>query len=412
MKKIQLSILFSLAVLTATSQKIYFIYIQAEPQQPFFVKINKKILNSTASGYIILPKLVDSTYSFNIGFPQSKGMEQQFSVKVGKQDHGYLLKNFDTKGWGLFDLQTMAVQMSLAGNSGIAVNGSKDESSFTDILSKAADDPSLKEKPVQPKVEEKKPVAVVPELVKKEEPKVEEKKPVVVVPELVKKDEPKVEEKKPVVKEEQVEPKKESIELIDEPYKRSQIKKWSESSTTEGFGLVFIDIYENGVIDTIRLLIPTPKPVINVVKEEPKEEKKFLEITPETTKKENPPVVKEEKTTEVKPIVTTLPVEKAVVKNNCNEIAVESDFFKLRKILAGEESEDNMTTAAKKYFKTKCFSTAQIKNLGTLFLTEEGKYNFFDAAYKFVSDPAIFVSLQEELKDPYYNSRFKAMLRN
>ena len=412
MKKIQLSILFSLAVLTATSQKIYFIYIQAEPQQPFFVKINKKILNSTASGYIILPKLVDSTYSFNIGFPQSKGMEQQFSVKVGKQDHGYLLKNFDTKGWGLFDLQTMAVQMSLAGNSGIAVNGSKDESSFTDILSKAADDPSLKEKPVQPKVEEKKPVAVVPELVKKEEPKVEEKKPVVVVPELVKKDEPKVEEKKPVVKEEQVEPKKESIELIDEPYKRSQIKKWSESSTTEGFGLVFIDIYENGVIDTIRLLIPTPKPVINVVKEEPKEEKKFLEITPETTKKENPPVVKEEKTTEVKPIVTTLPVEKAVVKNNCKEIAVESDFFKLRKILAGEESEDNMTNAAKKYFKTKCFSTAQIKNLGTLFLTEEGKYNFFDAAYKFVSDPAIFVSLQEELKDPYYNSRFKAMLRN
>ncbi len=427
MKKLLLSILFSLAVLTASSQKIYFIYIQAEPQQPFFVKINKKILNSTASGYIILPKLVDSTYSFNIGFPQSKAMEQQFSVKVGKQDHGYLLKNFDTKGWGLFDLQTMAVQMSLAGNSGIAVNGSKDESSFTDILSKAADDPSLKEKPVQPKVEEKNPVAVVPDLVKKEEPKVEEKKPVVVVPELVKKEEPKAEEKKPVVvvpelvkkeepkveekkppvKEEQVDPKKESIDLTDEPYKRSQVKKWSESSTTEGFGLVFIDIYENGVIDTIRLIIPTPKPVINAVKEEPKVEKKFLEITTETTKKDNPPVVKEEK-----PIVTTLPVEKAAVKNNCNEIAVESDFFKLRKILAGEESEENMNTAAKKYFKTKCFSTAQIKNLSTLFLTEEGKYNFFDAAYKYITDPEFFVSLQEELKDPYYNSRFKAMLRN
>ena len=115
---------------------------------------------------------------------------------------------------------------------------------------------------------------------------------------------------------------------------------------------------------------------------------------------------------EEKPIVTTLPVEKAAVKNNCNEIAVESDFFKLRKILAGEESEENMNTAAKKYFKTKCFSTAQIKNLSTLFLTEEGKYNFFDAAYKYITDPEFFVSLQEELKDPYYNSRFKAMLRN
>ena len=392
MKKLQLSILFSLAVLTASSQKVYFIYIQTEFQQPFFVKINKKIINSTASGYVIIPKLVDSTYSFNIGFTQTKGMEQQFSVKVGKQDHGYLLKNFDTKGWGLFDLQTMAVQMSLGGNTGIAVNGSKDESSFTDILSKAADDPSIKEKLVQPKVEEKKPVAVVPELVKKEEPKAEEKKP--------------------VVKEEQVEPKKESIELTDEPYIKSQVKKWSESSTTEGFGLVFIEIYENGVIDTIRLLIPSPKPIINVVKEEPKEQKKFLEITPETTKKEEPPVVKEEKTTEVKPSVTILPDEKAVVNNNCKEVAVESDFFKLRKILAGEESEENMNTAAKKYFKTKCFSTGQIKNLSTLFLTEEGKYDFFDAAYKFITDPAIFGSLQEELKDPYYNSRFKAMLRN
>ena len=392
MKKLQLSILFSLAVLTASSQKVYFIYIQTEFQQPFFVKINKKIINSTASGYVIIPKLVDSTYSFNIGFTQTKGMEQQFSVKVGKQDHGYLLKNFDTKGWGLFDLQTMAVQMSLGGNTGIAVNGSKDESSFTDILSKAADDPSIKEKPVQPKVEEKKPVAVVPELVKKEEPKAEEKKP--------------------VVKEEQVEPKKESIALTDEPYIKSQVKKWSESSTTEGFGLVFIEIYENGVIDTIRLLIPSPKPIINVVKEEPKEQKKFLEITPETTKKEEPPVVKEEKTTEVKPSVIILPDEKAVVNNNCKEVAVESDFFKLRKILAGEESEENMNTAAKKYFKTKCFSTGQIKNLSTLFLTEEGKYDFFDAAYKFITDPAIFGSLQEELKDPYYNSRFKAMLRN
>lgn len=399
MKKLQLSLLFSLAVLTVFSQKVYFIYIQTESQQPFFVKINKKIINSTASGYIILPKLVDSTYSFNIGFPQNKWMDQQFSVKLGKQDHGYLLKNFDNKGWGLFDLQTMAVQMSLSGNTGIAGNGGKDESSFTDILSKAADDPSLKEKPVQPKVEEKKPIAVVPELVKKEEPKVEEKKPVVVFPELVK-------------KEEQVDPKKESNVLTTEPYIRSLVKKWSESSTTEGFGLVFIDTYENGMKDTIRLIIPMPKPVINVVKEEPKEEKKFLEINPETAKKENPPVVKEEKVAEIKPVVPVVTVEKTAIKNNCSEVALESDFFKLRKIMAGEEEEDNMNSEAKKYFKTKCFSTGQIKNLSTLFLTEEGKYNFFDAAYKYVSDPEVFVSLQSELKDQYYNSRFKAMLRN
>ena len=453
MKKFHLSLLFSLAVLTVSSQKVYFVYIQTESAQPFFVKMNKKIINSTASGYIILSKLVDSTYNFNIGFPQNKWMEQQFSITLGRQDHGYLLKNFDDKGWGLFDLQSLAVQMSISGNTGSGDKvENKNEPTFTDILAKAADDPSLKEKPVQPKVEEKKPVVIVPELTKKDEPKVEEKKPVVIVPELIKKEEPKVEEKKPVVivpeltkkdepkveekkpvvivpelikkeepkveekkpavKEEPVTPKEETNTITSEPYKRSQVKKWSESSTTEGSGLVFIDSYENGMNDTIRLVIPNPKPVINVIKEEPKVEKKFLEINTETTKKEDLPAVKEEKIAEIIPDIKALPVEKTGVKNNCSDMASESDFFKLRKKMAGEEKEDNMIAEAKKYFKIKCFSTAQLKNLSTLFLTEEGKYNFLDAAYKYVTDPEVFGSLQAELKDQYYNSRFKAMLRN
>ncbi len=393
MKKFHLSLLFSLAVLTVSSQKVYFVYIQTESAQPFFVKMNKKIINSTASGYIILSKLVDSTYNFNIGFPQNKWMEQQFSITLGRQDHGYLLKNFDDKGWGLFDLQSLAVQMSISGNTGSGDKvENKNEPTFTDILAKAADDPSLKEKPVQPKVEEKKPVVIVPELIKKEEPKVEEKKP--------------------AVKEEPVTPKEETNTITSEPYKRSQVKKWSESSTTEGSGLVFIDSYENGMNDTIRLVIPNPKPVINVIKEEPKVEKKFLEINTETTKKEDLPAVKEEKIAEIIPDIKALPVEKTGVKNNCSDMASESDFFKLRKKMAGEEKEDNMIAEAKKYFKIKCFSTAQLKNLSTLFLTEEGIYNFLDAAYKYVTDPEVFGSLQAELKDQYYNSRFKAMLRN
>jgi hypothetical protein len=75
-------------------------------------------------------------------------------------------------------------------------------------------------------------------------------------------------------------------------------------------------------------------------------------------------------------------------------------------------SDDDMITEAKKYFKTKCFTAAQIKNLSTLFLTDEGKYKFFDAAYKYVSDIKTFSALQSELKDEYYSTRFKAMLRN
>ena len=429
MKKLQLSLLFLLAILTASSQKVYFVYIQTESEQTFFVRMNEKVVSSTASGYIILSKLVDTTYNFSIGFPQNKWGEQNFSVTVGRQDHGYLLKNFDNKGWGLFDLQTLSVQMAIGGSDGKPKTDNKDVSAFTDILSKAADDPSIKEKPVQPKVDEKKPVVKTPEVKKEEELKVEapvvSKPPVVVDTIIVKKVEPKVtkpietivhpeekkEEHKVEVKEEPVTKTEEIKPSATEPYKMSVVKKWSESSTTEGFGLVFIDDYENGVKDTVRIVIPYSKSIVNVVKEEPKEEKKFLEI-PVAPKTEEKTVVTEKKPEEVKSVTIESPIEKTVVKNNCSEVASESDFFKLRKKMAGEGKEDDMISEAKKYFKTKCFTTGHLKNLSTLFLTDEGKYNFFDMAYKYVSDAEIFGSLQTELKDEYYNSRFKAMLRN
>ena len=296
MKKLHLCLLLSLTVLSATAQKVYFIYIQTESEQPFFVKMNGKIQSSAASGYIILSKLVDSTYSFSIGFPQGKWAEQNFSVSVNKKDHGFLLKNFGEKGWGLFDLQTMVVQMAVAGNASADTKPEPEKnevSAFTEILSRAADDPSLKERPVQPKKEEKKAEITVQEVAKKEELKVEAKesvtpgtievveapvaktetpktetaisKPADVIEQTsAKKDELKTEVKeqattksievaeKPLEKKEEVrtdikEQPTTSIEAaVTEVYKTSQVKKWAESSTTEGFGLVFIDDYDNG----------------------------------------------------------------------------------------------------------------------------------------------------------------------
>lgn len=74
------------------------------------------------------------------------------------------------------------------------------------------------------------------------------------------------------------------------------------------------------------------------------------------------------------------------------------------------ESDEAMVEEAKKYFKTRCFTTEQIKNLSALFLTSSGKYQFFDAAFQHVSDQEHFTSLQSEIKDDYYLRRFKALL--
>ena len=450
MRKFTICLLISLASLTGFSQKVYFVYLQSENEQTFYVKMNATIRSSSASGYLILSKLRDTTYNFTVGFPQNKWPEQSFSVSINKKDHGYLLKNFGEKGWGLFDLQTLTVQMAASGSAKIEekkMEENKDVSVFTDILSKAADDPSLKEKSAEPKTEEKRVETVIQESVSKEnpkelakdtsalkqveiiaklaEPKTEEKKvetviqesvskenpkelakdtvaikPVEIVakPELIK-DEPKVEEQ-PAVKVE------ETVIQVEEEYKPTVVRKRSESSTTEGFGLVFIDDLRNGTNDTIRLLIPNPKSLVTITKEEPREEKKFIEILPDTVKK------KEETVSDISPVVTENPIEKNTLKNNCPAIAEPGDFFKLRKNMAAAEGDENMLVEAKNYFKTKCFTTEQVKNLGLLFLNDEGKYKFFDLAYAYVTDMDKFSVLQSELKEENYITRFKAMLRN
>ena len=148
--------------------------------------MDDKIYSSSASGYLILAKLRDTSYSFKVGFPQNKWPEQVFTVTVNRKDHGFLLKEFGDKGWGLFDLQTLAVQMSATGIAKVAdkvKTDNKDVSAFTEILSKASGDPSLKEKQVQQKPEEKpapKTESVAVEVIKKQETKREISEPAVI----------------------------------------------------------------------------------------------------------------------------------------------------------------------------------------------------------------------------------------
>ena len=92
--------------------------------------------------------------------------------------------------------------------------------------------------------------------------------------------------------------------------------------------------------------------------------------------------------------------------------ANDDDFFKLRRDMAAEKKDQDMIDEARKYFKSKCFRSEQIKYLSTLFLTDNGKFNFFDAAYLHVSDQDKFKGLESEMKDAYYINRFKALVGN
>ena len=434
MKNLFLVFVFFLFNVSLSAQKVYFVYLQSDNQQPFYARMGEKIYNSNPSGYLILSSLRDSNYSINIGMQGSQSPDQAYSIPVNRKDQGFLLKSFGDKGWGLFNLINMSVIMP-ASNAVNAVQSIKTEkrpdNPFTDLLAKAADDSTIKEKPIVVRTDEKKesipavtdkkdePISEIKEnsparqeeikketspIEKKEEPRpdssailkqIEEDKRLAQIRadsvQAAKKYEDELQRQQDLKRQDSVEKAKSEI-VTEAEYKKSTVKLKSESSTTTGIGLVFLDMLSDQITDTIRILIPPDYKKENPAGLKP-DEKKFLDITSnDSIKKDGPKAM-------------------TVKTNNCREVATEDDFFRLRKKMAGENSDNSMIAEASKVFKTKCFSTTQIKNLGTLFLVDEFRYKFFDAAYQYVSDVENFASLESELKDDYYINRFKAMLR-
>ena len=151
-----LSALFGLSIVL-NAQKVYFIYLQSETSAPFYVKMAGKIQSSTTEGYLIIPKLTDSTYLLSVGQPGKAG-EPKFSITISRGDRGFLIKDFDGSP-GLFDLQTLAVYRPLTAE-GAATQTVPKNDNFTRLLAKAADDTTLLSQPVV--VQEQKPRAKEP----------------------------------------------------------------------------------------------------------------------------------------------------------------------------------------------------------------------------------------------------------
>jgi hypothetical protein len=454
MKAILLFFCGSLLWLGASAQKVYFIYLQSDNQSPFYVKMGEKLHSSTASGYLILSNLVDSTYQLNIGFPGTGG-ESRFRVSNNNKDKGFLIQQSGGT-IQLFDLQAASVHKPVTesmGGGGVSYRMKED--AFTKLLAQAMNDSSLlyvevtakpalaiekkveapspaiaikNDQPEKPATENvKQPLVIAPtpksdapetagiktgdkpkdDKVAKaeekvEEPKKEEAKEIIAKVD----DKPKeaikpVEEKpKPVVEEtskpiiaEQKETQKPELKK-EEAYRRSVVTRRSESSTTEGFGLVYLD-ESNGITDTIRIVIPNQRTPFRAETdaENAKEKKAFLDVTNTDT------------VAEKKPVVAEVPVRKP-----CPNSATDQDFLKLRRNMASEDTEDGMLAQSRKAWKNKCFTTEQIRNLSTLFLTAYGKFQFFEAAYLHVSDSDQYASLRSELKEEYYIKRFNALI--
>lgn len=384
---------FLFAGMFAQSQHNHFVYLQADNKQPFYVKVKETVYSSSASGYLIIPKLQAGTYNLSIGFPKNQWPEQTIPVSISGKDLGYLLKNFDGKGWGLFNIQTMDVIMSstAAGPSAPVTKPETKTDEFSTALADVVNTPSIKEIK-----EEKKPVTV-----KKEEP-------AAVIP---------VSNPVETVKtpERAAEPVKETPAAP-----KSVIKKIRSSQTGDASNITYLISDEFGS-DTVDISIPADKTApVEAKKEEVKETAKAVPA------KEEPKFIEIELPAQNKPSAETTPVKEVkkeeetvkaaaplvMINSDCKTVATDDDFMKTRKKMTAQKSDDDMVSAAKKLFKQKCYSTAQVKNLSVLFLKDEGKYKFFDAVYPFVYDSREFKQLESQLTEEYYISRFRSMIRN
>ena len=410
-------VLTLVSALFSRAQQSHFVYLQTETGQPFYVKINNKVVSSSSGGYLILPKLEDGDYRLSIGFPKKEFPEENFQLAIDKNNEGFLLKNFGEKGWGLFNLQSYTVVMG--GNDAmVSAPKSLQDDQFSRMLADVVKDSSIlqKKEPLQ-------------EVASKIDSGI-------------------------------VAGDSNAVAAVLSGPLLSPATRFLTKKNRDGLELIYIDhnLYLN---DTIRIFIPARKGVIKAANADNiaqntnppapsytdtasvaadqagsrmKSDTDLVVSPPKENVVQNKDSVMAQKTDEVKTSqihsedsvirspekgkiiegnnIVVLPkvVQSSTSNSDCKAFAGNEDFLKLRKKMASGNSEDNMIKIAKKAFHSKCFSTEQIKNLSFLFLTDAGKYMFFDLAYPFASDSEQYKSLQSQLTDSYYINRFKAMI--
>ncbi|GAB4094396.1 hypothetical protein [Flaviaesturariibacter terrae] len=455
MKRLSLFCVLVLLGCVAGAQKVFFLYLQSDNSAPFYVRVGEKVSSSTASGYVILSNLRDSSYLLQVGFPGGS-TESRFQVPLNGQDRGFVLKQVGG-AWNLFDLQELTLLKALA-----ATGPTEEENQqalaqadpFTRRLVQASDDytllssgPSVAATPVESLPPAPMPAVPVPEVqpqVAKADTKIQDTVPAKAISVAAPVDSNAV---AAVVIPAVDTVSKAVVEAPAEPvFQRSQVTRRSESSTTEGFGLVFVDNMGNSS-DTIRLLIPNPKtepapkPVLAdtaarvaaepVAPAVPTPAPVVAEVAGTITFHSDSAAVVAKKDTLVLVKAPLLPADTAtaaprpadtasvrtarnwvIPEATCAKTAESKDFLKLRKNMAAATDEPEMISIARKEFAKRCYPVAQVKLLGTLFLTEIGRYNFFAAAWGHLADQAKFPELEAELKDAYLADRLYELTRH
>ncbi len=182
------------------------------------------------------------------------------------------------------------------------------------------------------------------------------------------------------------------------------IVKSSEKTNDSGTDLTFLD---NNSKDTIHAFIPSSNQPNIAAKAASVDSAKGKVSNPFFNNNNSQSVEKSASLDSSSNVIKTNPT---LLNTACNNMFSSSDADKLKRKIVSLRKQEDIMNAVRKSLHGKCITTDQVKDLGNLFLSDENRYNFYDAAYPFVYDFGNYAILQTTLIDSYYKNRFKALL--
>lgn len=433
---------FSSIFFKAQAQQQHFIFIQSEDKQPFAVVLNGKVYSSSDYGYVIVPKLKDGDYNFTVSFPMNKYPDQSFKCVINKKDLGYKLSN-TANGWALQNMQTQKV---LAANSTASTGND-----FSNMLSDVVNDSNLTIKNLPAENIKQDTVAAAPNI------------DTTTVAATANPDTTTVSATTNIdtttVAAVTNDTLNKNTGLTTDSV--AQLQKISETKQDTGTQMVFVD--RSSGVDTINVFVPSTDTINNNVTAETTHEDSMINQPQNENEALNKPVENTDtqttalnessqqitdtsahavgnpfykandqntNTNTVTPADTNASVANAnstvanenlnqpkttplsgAVNELCIKMISDNDFDKLKRKMFVQNNDHDMVQAALKYLSNKCITTDQVKELGNIFSSDDGRYNLYDALYKNTYDYGNYAKLESQIIDPYYRRRFEAMLR-
>jgi len=114
------------------AQQTFFIYIESEAREPFYVLIDGKInYSSSIHGFLTLPQMTNGVYDAEIGFVKGKYPEQHFLLAIKNQDLGYTLRKLKDNSFDLLNLQSFTTIAPITASTKMQPNANAEETPAT-----------------------------------------------------------------------------------------------------------------------------------------------------------------------------------------------------------------------------------------------------------------------------------------